>query len=273
MRSEGGSPLLLLLAALPTAVRAEATVPTAQQQCFQVQFLLRLPGLEAQHFLHAVQSLRDLDSGDEVGAARRITELSGEATALRRDEAQAFTQAAALLNSMSATAPLQSWAASEADRLGGPLPYSKDEAKQARTEPEVAAILATLDEADALKTDTDRHLATLGLWVNLTQGRAGLWAGDIGEVAAALHVALARQEPPRLSVTLARHLRAAAPAGTPPGVGAALGLLSPAAGNLSDLAPDATAAVPLPDAAQAHDALLAAFDARHLLPAASAPKP
>ena len=90
-------------------------------------------------------------------------------------------------------------------------------------------------------------------------------------MAAALHVALAYRETPRLSVTLARHLRATAPAGTPQAVDAALGLLSPAAGNLSDLAPDATAAVPLPAVSQAHDALLAAFDARHLLTTASKP--
>ena len=41
-------------------------VPTAQQQCFQVQFLLRLPGLEALRFIQAVKSLRDLDPDDEA---------------------------------------------------------------------------------------------------------------------------------------------------------------------------------------------------------------
>ena len=263
----------VLLFALPTAVRADGAVPAAQQQCFQVQFLLRLPGLEARHFIGAVRALDDLDPDDEAAAARRVTALSGQAAALRRDEDQALTQAAALLKSMSAPPPLSSWAATQADSLSRPLQLSKEEAKQARTEPEVAAILATLDEADTLKTDTDSQLHTLGLWVNLTRGRAGLWAGDVGEVTAALDVALAHQEAPRLSVTLARHLRATAPPGTPPAVGAALGLLAPAAGNLGDLAPAATAAVPLPAAAQARDALLAAFDPRHLLAAASPPPP
>ena len=228
---------LLLLCALPATAYADTAVPTAQQQCFQVQFLLRLPGLEARQFIEDVQSLRDIDPADEATTARRITELSVQAAALRRDEALSFARLGPILKSMAGPPPLQSWVADEAESLSQPLRFSKDEAKQARTEAKQALILATLDEADVLKTDTDQHLPTLGLWINLTQGRSGLWAGDVGEVAAALHAALANQKAPRLSVTLARHLRATAPAGTPQDVRSALNLLAPHTGNMGELAP------------------------------------
>ena len=237
----------------------------AQQQCFQAMLLLRLPQMETLHFIGAVKSLRDLDGSDETALSRRVTELSGQAVALRRDDSRAFSQLTALLKGMGTTASLQAWAASEADRLSQPLKYTKDELKDAKTDPATAAILATLDEADALKADTDTHLSSLGLWINLTQGRAGLWAADVGELTAALHVALANQAEPRLSVTLARHLKATSPDGTPPAVLDALGLLAPKTGNLSELAPDATQAVPLPAVSQAHDALLTAFHAQELI--------
>ena len=253
-------------AAAPEAATVpEAAVPTAQQQCFQVQFLLRLPGLESLHFIGAVKSLQDINRDDQDATNRRISELSAQALTLRRDEARAFARLTPLLKNMGATASLQAWAASEVDRLGNALFYTKDEQKDARTEPQVAAILATLDEADALNADTDTHLASLGLWLDLTRGHTGLWAGDVGEVAAALHVALVNQEEPRLSATLARHLRATAPAGTPPAVTDALGLLIPKVGNLSDLAPAATTVVPLPAVAQAHDALLTIFHAKGII--------
>ncbi|MBV9852880.1 MAG: hypothetical protein JO250_24740 [Armatimonadetes bacterium] len=257
---------------LPSRAAAPATVPATQAQCFQVQFLLRLPGLEALHFIGAVKSLRDIPAGDDAGIGQRIVELSEQAVTLRRDEARAFAALAPLLKAMGATPSLQSWAASEADRLGRPMQYSKDEQRQAKTEPQVAAILATLDEADALKTDTDAHLHDLALWLSLTRGPAALWAADVGELTAALHVALADHEEPRLAISVARRLRDTAPPGAPAAVRDALGLLVPKGGNLSGLVPVVTANVPAHSLAQAHDALLAAFAAKGLVAPEDVPK-
>ena len=256
---------MALLPTKPLAATAAPTpsVPLSQRQCFQMQFLLRLPGLEARHFIEAVKSLRDTD-GDQDTTDRRIADLAGQARALRRDEARAFAQLAPLLKTMAATPELQTWAASEADRLSRPLHYTKDEQKDARTEPESAAILATLDEADALKTDTDARLSSLGLWIRLTQGRVGFWAADVGDMTAYLHAALVTRKEPLVSVTLARHLQDTAPPGTPAAVTDALALLAPQAGNLGGLAPDATQSIPLPAVSQAHDALLAAFHSQAL---------
>ena len=242
-----------------------APEPKAQQQCFQMQFLLRLPGFEALHFIQAVKALREIDPNDEANTAKQVAALGDQALALRRDEARAYTQLGPLFKDMGATPPLQAWAATEADRLSKPLVYSKDEQKDAKAEPAVAAILAALDEADALKADADSHLSALSLWLSLTHGTAGLWAGDMGEATAALHVALTNNEEPRLTVAVARRLRAAAPAGTPATVRDALGLLVPKGGNLSGLVPVVTANVPHASLTQAHDALLDAFGAKGLV--------
>ena len=273
-RTQWGLAGLLFLLAPPA--HAQLAVPRAQQQCFQAQFLMRQPQLEALAFIEAVKSLRDINADDEAATQLRISALSVQAAALRHDEGRAFSRLTPLLKTMGGPADLQAWAAAEADGLSRPLKFTPDEAKQARTDPETAAILATLDEADALKTDTNRHLYPFDLWFHLTQGRVGLWAADVGDMAALLQAALAAHKAPGVSVKAARALRDAAPAGTPPSVRDALGLLAPQAGNLAELAPAAHNDVPLTTVAQAHDALLAAFDPRHLLaddtPPAS-PKP
>ena len=257
--------LLFLFTLLAPSFRADGTVPVAQQQCFQVKYLLRQPQLEALAFVEAVKSLQDINSDDEDATRLRITALTAQAANLRRDEAQAFSRLAPLLKTMGATPSLQAWVATEAGGFSRPLKFTKDEAKQAKTEPEVATILATLDETDSLTADTTQQQQTLGLWMRLTQGGGGLWAADVGDMAAFLHTALAAQRVPRVSVTLARHLWDTAPTGTPASVRNALGRLVPQAGNLGDIVPIATTAVSLPTVAQAYDALLTAFDPRNVL--------
>ncbi len=245
-------------------LRAAPTVTRDQADCFQVQFLLRLNGLESQRFVGQVASLRDMDPADPATAAR-VGDLSRESVTLRRDEAQTFARVGGLLRTMGAPAELRAWAEGEADGLLRPVLMSADERKTAATQPDVASVLATLDECDRVETDTDDHIATLGTWLSLTRHAAALWAADVGELAATLRVGISDGIPPRLSATLGRHLAATAPSGTPAAVQDALRLLSPQAGNLSDLAPQTTTDVPLATAAQAEDALISAFSARPLV--------
>jgi hypothetical protein len=249
--------IALLLACQSHAASQPVTVPTDQARCFQVQYLLRLNGLASLHFVQQVAALRELDPTDPA-VTTRVAGLSRQAISLRHDEAQNFTRVSRLFRLMGAPSTLQSWSeAAEAAALA-PVLMTDDERKTA-AQPDTANVLATLDECDRLETETDDHMASLGQWLGLTYHTAGLWAADVGEVTAALHMDVTDGVPPQLSATLGRHLEATAPANTPASVKAALGLLSPPAGNLSDLAPATTILIPLPQAAQAQDALLLAF--------------
>lgn len=263
----GGLLPLLLTALVHADPPPSATVPMAQAQCFQVQFLLRLPDLEALHFIQQVDSLRDVDADDTAANTARISDLSRQSITLRRDEAQTFTQLAHLLAVMSAPPTLRTWAAGEAVSLGKPVVLSKDEQQEAKMQPDTAAILATLDECDTMKTATEAHLSGLGTWLALTQGASGLWAANVGDVAAYLHSALPQNGRSPVAPSVARHLRDTAPVRTPAQALDALNLLIPKGGNLSALVPanDNVPNVPPETLTQAQNALIAAFQAQALI--------
>lgn len=247
----------------PSVLAAPALTaePASQAACFQVQFLARLPNLEAKQF---VQQVAALGSAGTEASLPSLATLRQQADNLRTAEGQSYTRLASLLTRLGAPHSLRTWASSEAARLNHPVTLSKAEQKEAKSDPDSAAILATLDEAEALKADTDNEMSGIGTWISLTYHQPGLWAADVGEMTAALHVAVAHQVPPRLTTELARHLQQAAPAGTLPQVRYALGLLAPPApGNLGGLVSTAVP-IPLPTAAQVAETLITAFAAKPL---------
>jgi putative lipoic acid-binding regulatory protein len=241
---------------------APESVPQTEARCFQTQFLLRLMGLEAQQFVQQVAALQEL-APDDPAIPARVHTLRGQAVALRVEEAKNFTQVSILFQTMGATPKLRVWAATETGLLKAPVLMTQDEQTTATTDPDTAEVLATLDECDRVKADTDDHISTLGNWISLTAHSAGLWAADVGELSAALQIGIMRHTPPRLEATLGRRLAATAPQNTPSSVINALKILSSARGNLSDLAPATDADIPLTQASSSDSALMSAFSAVH----------
>ncbi len=256
---------VVFLGSVRPACAAPATVPADQARCFQIQFLLRLTNLESGHFVRQVADLREL-APDDPAVPARVHILSLQAAALRLQEAGNFSRVAQLFRAAGAPPALRTWAAAEAGLLKGPAPLTPDERKMAATQPDIADVLATLDECDRVKTDTDTHGPLLGEWIGLTGHAAGVWAADVGEVAAALCIGLADQAPVRLEDTLGARLAATAPVGTPAAVTHALGLLSPPMGNLGGLEPPVATDIPVPQASAASQSLLDAFSAQSLIP-------
>ena len=75
-----------------------------------------------------------------------VSRLSREATALRHTQAVSYGQISGLLIKMGAPAPLRAWASKGAAGLAGPPPYGEEARALAKSEPDAAAVMATLDE-------------------------------------------------------------------------------------------------------------------------------
>lgn len=260
--------VLLLIFSLPAyaAETPPARVPASQAQAFQLGCSLGLPGARARVFVEAVKSLQRL-SDDEAGP--RIKELAEQARSLRREEGRALVAASGLLRQMAAPAALRAGPEASVKTLDAPLVLSKEQRALARTDADTASILATMDEAEAVKKDADSTVGTLTGWLTLTRGADAVWAADVGTLTAQVFVARLAPDRPQFALSAAAPLVRRAPSATPPAVKDALESLAPRGGNLAELASPGTVKLAPSVIGRACDALLSAFRATRLIGAPS----
>jgi hypothetical protein len=216
------------------ARRTDNSVPAALQQAFQLGYALNSPAADTEEFLQAVKDLKSIDDPGKSIAA--IEKLATRAEALRKSEASAYLQTFQRLQAMGAPPALQMWARSQAQRLDGPLKYSKEARSSLPAHPQTAAILATIDEAQSAKEEANRQMPVLVAWAKVSSGGDGVWAMALGSLTAGMHAAVVSDRPLALSRTDATKLYHTAPFGTPPRVFDALSpLIVEDGGNLSSL--------------------------------------
>ena len=225
----------LLLGLTPSAARAQPApaVPAAQSRAFALGYTLRACDLRAIAFTSSVKGLKDVD---DIQTAPEVALLSREATALRHTQAVSYEQITSLLTKMGGPATLRAWASKAAANLAAPPAYGAEEQSLAKSEPDTAAVLATLDEITALKTDADARLPTLAAWLGTSGGPLSVWTAEVGTYAADLRAAATTPGQAVPPLRAARRLLQSAPPGAPPAARAVLTAMAPPGGNLGDLA-------------------------------------
>lgn len=239
-----------------------ARIPASQAQAFQLGYSLSLPGARARVFVESVKNLQRLSDTD---AGPRIKELATQARSLRFEEGRALVAASGLLRQMAAPAILRAGPEASVKTLDAPLVLSQEQRALARTDPDTAGILATMDEAEAVKKDADGTIGTLARWLTLTHGAEAVWAADVGTLTAQVFVARLALDRPQFALSAATLLARRAPPATPPAVRDALVSLGPRGGNLAELASPGTVKLAPSAVQKACDALLGAFRATRLL--------
>lgn len=238
------------------------SVPPIQQKAFQLGYALQMPAARTEEFLEAVKGLKTIT--DDVQGVSEVGRLAKQSEALREIERRAYRQAAEMLRALGAPAGLQTWAGGAAYRLGLPLTLSKEANEYATSDPDTAAVLGTIDEAQAIKTDADGHMPGLLSWLKLTNGGDAVWATAVGGLAAGMHAAVAAGRGLSLSRTEPRRLRNAAPFSTPGPVLDALTGLTPSAGNLAGLIRLPASLIPIRELRGPQNTLLSSYDAHAL---------
>lgn len=260
---------LLLVWALAPPVHArrahhasEDRVPTAQAQAFALGFSIQSAAARTRQFLDAVKSLRDV-ADDEEGAAE-VARLAEQSGMLRRTEARSYAETGRQLHAMGAPPDLLAWTRDVFDQLQAPLKLSQEVKKEQKSDPNTATVLATIDEAQALKVTADSAMPRLRAWVKLSYGAPGAWAGALGDLAAEMDAAVRAERPLSTAALDIEKLAQEAPSGTPQSVTQALKKLTPKRGNLAAAVRAAPAPVPFRDLNAPLRDLLDAFDARPL---------
>ena len=225
----------LLLGLAPLAARAQSApaVPAAQSRAFALGYTMRACDLRAIAFTRSVKGLKDIE--DDQTAAE-VARLNREATALRHTQAVSYEQISSLLTKMGGPAPLRAWASKAAADLAAPPSYGAEAQSLAKTDPDSAAVMATLDEITALKTDADTRLPTLAAWLNAGGGPLSVWTAEVGTYAADLRASATTPGQGTPPLSAARRLLQTAPPGAPALTRAYLAAMAPRGGNLGDLA-------------------------------------
>lgn len=242
---------------------APASATPSQRQMFALGLALQTPAAQSEAFLADVKNLQLADPVTEAAPATLV--LARQARDLRASELRCYQAASTLLRTLGAPQSLQSWADGTVHLLTQPQIVSAEARPYVKSDPPTATILATIDEAEAVKIIADRSNASLQTWLKLSQGGAGVWTHTVGRLAAGMQAAASQAQPfllPRASV---RHLRETAPPSTPLPVLQTLSALVPRGkGNLSSLIRQSDVTVPAAQIAPAALALLDAYDAQSL---------
>ena len=260
-----GGGAILLLALLPLAAQAKASlpapgVPRVQTQAFGLGYALRAADLSADAYIKSVKSLKNVMDPQVAGA--EVAHFSSAVLSLRRSQAASYTRTASLLTQMGAPASLRAWAAQSAATLNAPLVYPKDAQKLAKTEPDTAQVLAELVEIQNIKAAADAEQSPLTLWLSLVGGKAAPWNADVGAYTAELRRASSAVAPTRLSSVTAQILLRQAPPAAPAAARDSLAALIPqGGGNLQNLATLAPANVTAAKVAHAVENLLSLYGA------------
>ncbi len=242
---------------------APASATPSQVQMFQLGLALQTPAAQSEAFLADVKNLQLADPITDAAPATLL--LARQAKDLRRSELRCYQAASRMLRALGAPPALQSWADGTVHLLTQPQIVSAEARPFVKSDPATATVLATIDEAEAIKIIADRSSASLQTWLKLSQGGAGVWTQTVGRLAAGMQASAATAHPFLLPREAVRHLRETAPPGTPLDVLRTLSALAPhGRGNLSSLIRQSDVTVPAGQIAPAALALLDAYNAQAL---------
>lgn len=265
-------------ASIPVSLPAVSLSPApsaatpAQMQMFALGFALQMPAARSEAFLADVKQLQLMEPGEDTVAATAL--LARQARNLRRTQMRSYQTTARLLHTLGAPESLQSWAEGTARLLSQPQIVSPEARTYVKSDPATAAILAAIDEAEAIKVIGDRNNISLLTWMKLSQGGAGIWAQTVGRLAAGMQVSAASAHSFLLPRAAVQHLRTTAPPGTPLAVLRALSALAPPGkGNLSSLIHQSDVTVPAAQIAPTAKTIVDAYDAQALASELSPPSP
>lgn len=251
---------------------APSAATPAQMQMFALGFALQMPAARSEAFLADVKQLQLMEPGEDTVAATAL--LARQARNLRRTQMRSYQTTARLLHTLGAPESLQSWAEGTARLLSQPQIVSPEARTYVKSDPATAAILAAIDEAEAVKVIGDRNNISLLTWMKLSQGGAGIWAQTVGRLAAGMQVSAASAHSFLLPRAAVQHLRTTAPPGTPLAVLRALSALAPPGkGNLSSLIHQSDVTVPAAQIAPTAKTIVDAYDAQALASELSPPSP
>lgn len=252
-----------ILLPLPTLSPAPASSAAAQAQMFALGFALQTPVAQSEVFLADVKKLQLTQPGEDAALSTAL--LARQAKDLRGTELRAYQASAHMLHALGAPQSLQTWAAGTVRLLSQPQIVSAEARPYLKSDPATATILATIDEAEAVKIIADRSSASLQTWLKLSQGGAGVWTQTVGRLAAGMQASATQGQPFLLPRETVRRLRASAPPGAPLAVLRALSALVPRGkGNLSSLIRLSDVSVPAEQIAPAAQSLLEAYHAQRL---------
>lgn len=251
---------------------APSAATPAQMQMFALGFALQMPAARSEAFLADVKQLQLMEPGEDTVAATAL--LARQARNLRRTQMRSYQTTARLLHTLGAPESLQSWAEGTARLLSQPQIVSPEARTYVKSDPATAAILAAIDEAEAVKVIGDRNNISLLTWMKLSQGGAGIWAQIVGRLAAGMQVSAASAHSFLLPRAAVQRLRATAPPGTPLAVLRALSALAPPGkGNLSSLIHQSDVTVPAAQIAPTAKTIVDAYGAQALASELSPPSP
>ena len=257
-----------VLAALGLASAAHATTPprpvtTDAANAFAAGYVLEYSHLKAFEFVDAVKQLRDVD--DDAKAGKMVQDLNVQGEAVRKLEADTYTQASALLKALNAPAKTIDWL----DKTAGGLREPAD--KKAPTgvisdELAVEKLTAIVDETGRVQGKLIDNLALLGpalrsrsvdtLWAfdaGTYDAKVTLWSGSAADIPMLRKEAthLVARETLSTPVDVQSALQAVIPSGVPD--------LTKSHGNLSSIMPNGN----LDQAALALHALPDVLNARY----------
>jgi len=261
---------IALSPALSSPALVQSSPASIQRQMFALGFALQMPAAQSEAFLADVKRLQLTDPGEDTAAATAL--LARQAKDLRKSERRCYQATAGLLHALGAPQSLQSWAEGTVRLLSQPQIVSAEAKPYVKSDPDTAAILAAIDEAEAVKVIGDRSSASLLTWLKLSQGGAGVWAQTVGRLAAGMQASATGGQPFLLPRDSVHRLRASAPPGAPLAVLRTLSALAPPGkGNLSSLIRQSDVSVPAAQVAPAAQALLDAYEAQPLASELSPP--
>ncbi len=249
---------------------APSAAAPAQGQMFALGFALQTPAARSEALLADVKNLQLADPAQDAAPATAL--LARQAKDLRKSELRSYQEAARLLRALGAPQSLQSWAEGTVHLLTRPQIVSPEARPYVKSDPATATILATIDEAEAVKVIGDRSNASLLTWLKLSQGGAGVWAQTVGRLAAGMQASAASGQPFLLPREAVHRLRASAPPGAPLAVLRTLSaLVPPGKGNLSSLIHQSDVSVPAAQIAPIAETIVDAYGAQALVSELSPP--
>lgn len=185
------------------------------QDAYDLGRLMQEPVISVLYLDAKLKDLANYKSDADASAA--IVADAKIADTTRTSEAVAYGDAAKLLTRMSAPPGVIAACKSAQQTVTGELQVTSDAAKAA-SDPVTKRIIATLDEADAIRPDNSNLLP----WLKLSRGADALWAFHLGQFAVGLDNSLDLSAPSMYQPELLGTLSHNTPGDLPPTLAAVL---------------------------------------------------
>lgn len=190
----------------------QAAVSPAMQQAFRLGYDIYLPIAQMQYLSHQVLLINNTTSDAEQ--KQSIADLDKLAARSRLVEQLSTQQTADLMRKMGVPDTIRAPYVRAAAEFAEPLPIASDAKGLAKSDPESARVLSTMEEADQFIPSDSTALAS---WLKIARGNDTDWAFHVGALEASLAVASDNDAPAIALLPTIPPLVAKAPASAPAG--------------------------------------------------------